>query len=642
MPSRPYRTLQSLPRRPHNRRATARASGLEFAHRWLFLVGLLILASIIAGKLSSRIGAPLLLVFLGLGMVAGEEGLGGIVFGETAGGDVPAADLHLVYLVGSAMLALILLDGGIRTERASFRLALWPALTLATLGVVITTVVTGLVAAPVLGRSWLEGLLVGAIVASTDAAAVFLLLHQRGAHTSPRINVTLEAESGINDPIAVFLTTSLVSLVGAGGSWQGVGLDLLRQMGFGAAIGIAGGFGLLRLVNRLELAAGLYPILVLAGAIVIFAGTQLIEGSGYLAVYLAGLILGNMRLRGGRLIGRFLDGMAWLAQIVLFVMLGLFVSPRSLLDDAIPALIIAFALMLIARPVAVWLCLTPFRFTAQERLFIAWVGLRAAVPIFLAMFPLMAGVAGSHTFFNVAFIVVLASLALQGWTVAPALRWLGLEVPAPAEESERLDFDLSAGHGREIAVYRVGEGAPALDRDFAALPMPQRSRVIAVLRDGVVQQRVALERLLPHDIVFAVVPLEQFERLDRLFAPQRRRRRPVADPLGDLPLDPEATVGAIADLYGLPAAIEERPQLLADFMRQRLHRAPSIGDHVHFGGVDLVVRAVAEGRIREIGLILEPRALPLEHVHVRSMPRQLLRRARAVLRAMRQRRRSGG
>jgi cell volume regulation protein A len=610
---------------------------MEFAHRWLFLAGLLILASIVAGKLSSRIGAPLLLVFLGLGMLAGEEGLGGVVFGEAAGGAIPTADLHLAYLVGSAMLTFILLDGGIRTERASFRLALWPSLALATAGVAVTAAVTGLIAAPVLGRSWLEGLLVGAIVASTDAAAVFVLLHQRGGHTSPRINATLEAESGINDPIAVFLTSSLVSLLGVGehGSWQAVALDLLREMGLGVAIGVAGGFVLLRLVNWLDLAAGLYPILVLAGGLAIFAGTQVAHGSGYLAVYLAGLILGNARLRGARLVGRFLDGMAWLAQIVLFVMLGLFVSPRSLLEEAVPALIIAFALMFVARPIAVWLCLTPFRFTAQERLFIAWVGLRGAVPIFLAMFPLMAGIAGSQTFFNVAFTAVLASLALQGWTVAPALRWLGLEVPAPAEESERFDFDLSTGHGREVAVYRVGEGAPALDRDFSALPMPQRSRIIAVLRDGVVQQREALERLLPHDIVFAVVPLEQFERLDRLFAPERRRRRPAADPLGDLPLDPEATVGEIADLYGLPAAVEEREQVLADFMRRRLHRAPSIGDHVHFGGVDLVVRAVAEGRIREIGLILEPRALPLEHVHVRTLPRQLLRRARAALLALR-------
>ncbi|HZS83638.1 MAG TPA: potassium/proton antiporter [Stellaceae bacterium] len=607
---------------------------MDFAHRWLLAAALLIIASILAGKLSSRVGAPLLLVFLGLGMVAGEEGLGGIGFGESATGGIAIRDVHTAYLIGSAALTLILLDGGIRTRRASFRLALWPSLALATFGVVITAAITGLVAAPVLGMSWLGGFLVGAILASTDAAAVFLLLHQRGGRTSERLDATLEVESGINDPVAVFLTASLVGLIATGASPSGIEIagDLAREMGLGLVIGAGGGVLLLRLVNRLDLAAGLYPILVLAGALAIFAGTQLAEGSGYLAVYLTGIILGNARLRAARLIGRFIDGMAWLAQIVLFLMLGLFVSPSSLLSEAGPALVVALALMLVARPVAVWLCLTPFRFTLPERAFIAWVGLRGAVPIFLAMFPLLAGLPGSASFFNVAFIAVLASLALQGWTVAPALRWLGLELPAVGDESERLDFDLPAGHGREVAVYRVAAGAPALAHDFATLPLPPRSRVIAVLREGVVQHRESLERLLPRDLVFAIVPPESFERLDRLFATGRRGTAAPRDPLGDLPLDAAAKVGEIADLYGLPAAVEDRDKPLAGFMRRRLHRSPSVGDRIHFGGVDLVVRAVAGDRITEVGLDLEPRALPFERLRLRTALRRPLLSLRRLLR----------
>jgi cell volume regulation protein A len=607
---------------------------MDLVHRWLLLAGLLIIASILAGKLSSRIGAPLLLVFLGLGMVAGEEGLGGIVFGQAPGGGIPIEDVRTAYLIGSAALTLILLDGGVRTERRSFRLALWPALALATIGVLVTAGITGAIAAPILGRSWLEGLLVGAIVASTDAAAVFLLLHQRGGRTSERINATLEVESGVNDPVAVFLTTSIVALLQAGANPSAMAIiaDLAREMGLGAVVGIGGGFALVRLINRLELAAGLYPVLVLASGLAIFAGTQLVDGSGYLAVYLAGIIIGNAQLRAARLVSRFLDGMAWLAQIVLFVMLGFFVSPRSLLAEAVPALIVALALMFVARPAAVWLCLAPFRFTTQERAFIAWVGLRGAVPIFLAMFPLLAGLPGSSSFFNIAFIVVLASLALQGWTVTPALRWLGLELPPSADESDRLDFDLPAGHGREVAVYRVAAGALALERDFADLPMPPRGRIIAVLRDGAVQHREALDRLKPQDLVFAIVPLEHFERLDRLFRPSTASG---GDPLGDFALDAMATVGELADLYGLPAPPTERGKPLAAFVQGRLHRTPTIGDRVHFGAVDLVVRAVDDNEITEIGLVLEPRALPLEHFHIGAALRHPLRTIGRLLQRLR-------
>lgn len=593
---------------------------MDFAHRWLLLAGILLLASILASRLTSRIGAPMLLVFLALGMVVGEEGLGGIAFGERRGG-IAFDDIRTAYLIGGAALSLILLDGGIRTHRASFRLALAPALSLATLGVVLTAAITGLVAALALGRGWIEGLLVGAIVASTDAAAVFLLLHHRGARLNERVNATLEVESGVNDPVAVFLTVTAVALLGdpAGHSALAILHDLAQTMALGGVIGIVGGTVLVRLVNRLDLAAGLYPILVVAGALVIFAGTQIVEGSGFLAVYLAGIVLGNARLRGKRLIGRFVDGTAWLAQIVLFVMLGLFVSPASLLPEALPALAIALTLMLVARPLAVWLCLAPFRFTVQECAFIAWVGLRGAVPIFLAMFPLLAGLSGSMTFFNVAFVVVLASLILQGWTVGPAVRWLGLELPAGPDPADLLEFELPAGQGREISVYRVAAAAPALERDVKDLALPRRTRIITVLREGEVMSQAALDRLRPGDVVCAVVPLEQFEELDRLFSARPAPRKGAADPLGDFVLDPAARLGEIADLYGLPAPLEDRDKTLADLVQGRFHRPPAVGDRLHLGLVDLVVHDMAAGRITGIGLILDPAPLPFESFRLRQI-----------------------
>jgi cell volume regulation protein A len=601
---------------------------MDFAHRWLFLSGILLLASILASRLTSRIGAPMLLVFLALGMLVGEEGFGGIPFGEHGGG-IPFEDIRTAYLIGSAALSLILLDGGVRTHRSSFRLALAPALSLATLGVVLTAAITGIVATLVLGRGWIEGLLVGAIVASTDAAAVFLLLHHRGARLNERVNATLEVESGVNDPVAVFLTVTAVALLGNPIDHPALAIlhDLVQTMALGGAIGIVGGIVLVWLINRLELAAGLYPILVVAGGLVIFAGTQIVEGSGFLAIYLAGIVLGNSRLRARRLISRFVDGTAWLAQIVLFVMLGLFVSPASLLPEALPALAIALTLMLVARPLAVWLCLAPFRFTAQECAFIAWVGLRGAVPIFLAMFPLLAGLPGSTTFFNIAFVVVLASLTLQGWTVGPAVRWLGLELPPGPDPAELLEFELPAGQGREISVYRVAAAAPALERDIKDLTLPRRTRIITVLRDGEVMSLAVLDRLRPGDVVCAVVPLEQFDELDRLFSARPPPRDGAPDPLGDFVLDADAPLGEIADLYGLPAPPGERDKTLAEFMHERFHRPPAVGDRLHLGMVDLIVHDMAAGRITRVGLVLEPTKLPFETFRLRQAARLGVTRA---------------
>src|SRR5271154_775993 len=451
---------------------------MEASHQLILLGAALVLLSIFAGLFSARFGAPLLLVFLGLGMLAGEDGPGGIRFN----------DFQAAYLIGSVALAVILFDGGLRAERDAVRRALLPSLTLATVGVIVTAAIVGLVAVAAFGVSWPQGLLIGATVASTDAAAVVSLLHLRKLDIHARVSATLEVESGINDPMAIFLTVLLVELLfRSHASFDVHALVLFAtEMGGGTAIGVLGGYLLLWLVNRLDAASGLYPILALAGAVFLFGGARTVGASGFLAVYLAGLILGNHRHRATQVIERFLDGFAWLSQIVLFLMLGLLVTPSALAPMLGPSLVIATALMLVARPVAVALCLLPFRYTAPEIAFISWVGLRGAVPIFLAIIPVLAGLPDAAMFFGVAFIVVLISLILQGWTVATAARTFDLDVP-PLQQASRLDIELPGRLGDEntVAGYRVEARSRAASKAVDALPLPPTASILVVIRDGI-------------------------------------------------------------------------------------------------------------------------------------------------------------
>ncbi|MEA2757073.1 MAG: potassium/hydrogen antiporter [Aliidongia sp.] len=592
------------------------------AHQLVFIGSLLLLAGILAGTLSSRIGAPLLLAFLGLGMVAGPDGLG-----------LQIPDKSAAYLIGSTALTLILFDGGLHTRRRVFRLAFGPSLSLATLGVALTAVITALPAHFLLGLGWIQAGLIGAIVSSTDAAAVFLLLHQRGRDISHRVAATLETEAGFNDPVAVFLTITLVQMLSDHGaqSMAETGLFLLRQAVIGTGLGLAGGWTLVALVNRLPVTAGLYPIMVMAGTLCLFSGTQIAGGSGFLAVYLAGIICGISRLRASQIITRFHEGMAWLAQLILFIMLGLMVVPHQLLPQVPATLGIVLVLVFVARPLAVWLCLIPFRFTVQERLFIAWVGLRGAVPIFLAMIPSLEGLPHAEIFSHAAFIVVLASLVLQGWTIAPAARWLRLELPAEPTPGQHLDLGLAADDSREISAWRVAAESPASERAFESLPLPGAIRLVSVLREGMVMELTKLDRLHPGDMVLAVVPPEMQTAMDRLFA-ARPKQGAASATLGDFVLDPAVKMAAVVDLYGLPGTLSDREKPAGAFLRQRLGREPVVGDRVHLGLADLIVRRMNGDRIAEIGVALEPERDPLDGLSIRRQMRNLGLRLRGPFR----------
>ncbi|MBM3629248.1 MAG: potassium/proton antiporter, partial [Alphaproteobacteria bacterium] len=419
---------------------------------------------------------------------------------------------------------------------------------------------------------------------------------------------TLEIESGINDPMAIFLTITCIELIAA----QGTGLDVAHiaesfivQMFGGAAIGVIGGYFLLWHVNRVDIAAGLYPILAAAVALTVFAGAQLVDASGFLAIYLAGLVLGNNRHRAQQVISRFHDGLAWLAQISMFLLLGLLVTPSSLLANWKAELVIAIALILVARPAAVFAGLAPFRFGWRERSFIAWVGLRGAVPIFLASIPVMAGVPEGMTIFNVAFVVVIASLLLQGWTVAPAARFLGIELPPSPEAPERHGIDLPLSADREAASWSVAPGSPALAQRFDELHLPRRTRIIAVIRGGAVMNRATLERLAPDDLVIALAPPQHVIALDRLFATPKRRAAPGGGGPGEFSFRGDVALGEVAALYGVDFGEADPSGTIDAFLRARLAGEPVVGDRVPLGALELVVREVEGGHILRAGLAID-------------------------------------
>lgn len=602
---------------------------MDLAHQLILISAGLVVLSILAGLASARIGAPLLLVFLALGMLAGEDGPGGIDFDN----------FGAAYVIGATALAVILFDGGLRTSRETLRLAAWPALVLATVGVAVTTGLVGAFAALALGFTWVEGLLAGAIVASTDAAAVFFLLNLRGTNLVKRVSATLEVESGLNDPMAVFLTVTFVELLHRGipeWTWPTIGQFAAVfgvQLVGGAAIGLVGGYALLRAINALHLATGLYPILALSVALLLFAGAQTVGASGFLAVYLAGLVVGTRRHRATHVIDRFQDGIAWLSQIVMFVMLGLLVTPSDLTANLAVALAIAVFLLLVARPAAVVLCLWPFRFSWRERLFVAWVGLRGGVPIFLGTVPVLTGVPGAQQFFEIAFVVVLTSLLVQGWTVTTSARRLTLALPPEPAPPQRAEIDLPDEVGRNMVTYTVQDQSAAAHRGLADLPLDSETTVVAVIRDGATTPPERVGALAPGDYVLLLAPAEGLQGLDRVFGtvPKRDRRGRDQAVLGEFAFPGDIALDELAKLYDVPVPANAAGMSADAYLRQALKRRPVVGDRLALGEIELIVRAVESNRITQVGVELDPH--PTSALH-RDETAAWLRDLRAGVRAL--------
>ncbi len=564
----------------------------------ILLVGtILVLAAAFSSMIAFRFGAPLLLIFLSIGLLAGIDGLG-----------IAFDNFPLAYMLGSLALAIILFDSGFGTPIHSFRAAAFPALTLASVGVLVTASIFALATMPLLGFSWIEGLLLGSIVGSTDAAAVFFLLRIGGINIRDQVRSTLEVESGTNDPMAIFLTVALVEVISTGQGLAGIDLGFLlrfvEEMSLGLVFGLLGGAMIVWILNHMTSDRSLAPIFVLALVLLVFAFTGMVGGSGFLAVYVAGIYASNRKMFAKQAIARFHEGLTWLAQIIMFLMLGLLATPSQFVSMLIPAIVLALFLVFVARPVAVWLSLLPFQFTQQETGFVAWVGLRGAVSLLLAIMPVLGELDNGIVFFNTAFVIVLVSLLLQGWTIKPVAQRLGLIIPPQLGEVDKVELDLPGNATHELISYRVVKDSPALRGER----VPRWAMPSLVIRDGKSMRYQYAGRLQEGDQVYLFVTQPYIRLLDRLFA----GRLPVdvddEDFFGAFSISPTRPAKDLDAAYGpgLLASAEQK-MTIAELMTCRLGGKADYADRVRFGSVVLIIRDLNEqNEIRSIGVSLEP------------------------------------
>lgn len=559
----------------------------------ILVSAILVVIAIASSKFSTQAGVPVLVLFLAVGMLAGSEGVGGIAF----------ENYTMAHGIGTVALVLILFDGGLRTPLSSFRVALAPALTLATVGVLVTSAVSGLAAWWLLDLTLLEGLLLGSIVGSTDAAAVFAALRTQGLRLPARLSATVEVESGSNDPMAVFLTIGLIEvLLGRMEFGSDFALFFVTQMGVGTLVGLVVGRVCVELTNRIHLAAaGLYPILVTAAGFLAFGIAAGLQGSGFLATYLAGIVVGSKRVVFQRGTLLFTDGMAWLAQILMFVVLGLLSFPSRLLDAAPAGMALAAILVFVARPVAVALTLAPFRFSGREIAFLSWAGLKGAVPIILAIYPLLYGVPSGALIFDVVFFAVLVSALAQGWSLARVARGLGLDLPAQAVAPVTLEITSLRDVDGDIVEYTVGPESRATGRLIRDLALPDGAVVAMIVRGREIVPPRGSTAVLAGDHVFLVLRTEVRPFVDRAFGED-----PHSGPLPEVEfrLLAATTLRDLEEFYGI--ALEGPPDgTLGSLLTERLGRSAStVGARVEMLGVGLVVREVSPKGVEVIGLAL--------------------------------------
>ncbi len=559
----------------------------------IILGSVLVLLAILSSRITMRVGLPSLVIWIGIGMLAGSEGLWGLDF----------ENYRLASGIGTLALALILFDGGLRTSTSSIRAAWKPAFTLATAGVVITALTTGLAASLLLRIPLSHGILLGSIVGSTDAAAVFAVLRSRGTRLPPHLNATLEVESGSNDPMAVFLTIALIEIV-LGRLDAGLGIVWLfvLQMGVGLAVGLVIGYLAIEINNRVKLdEAGLYPITIAAVGLLSFGVAAVLGGSGFLSVYVAGIVVGNRPMVFRRGILLFMDGTAWLAQIVMFTMLGLLTFPSRLVHAAPAGLAVAAALVFIARPVAVLPILLPFRFSAREILLVAWGGLKGAVPIILAIFPLLSGIPEGRLIFDVVFFVVLVSAITQGWTLPWLAKRMGLQLPLVPGAAISLEITSLKDVKGDIVEYLIPSDCCLRGRRIRDLALPEGAVVAMIARGREMIPPRGSTVLEAGDHAFVVVRPEVRGIVDHIFSGINFGSGTVL-PSREFLLPGHMHIAQLEEFYGV--RVDAPPEMtLRELFETRLpEERIKVGDVLLLGEVLLTVRDLSPEGIERVGL----------------------------------------
>jgi cell volume regulation protein A len=476
-------------------------------------IAIILLLSVFASKASEKYGIPALLLFLFLGMLAGSEGPGGIHFD----------DPWLAQALGVTALVFILFSGGLDTRWSDVRPVSARGLLLSTVGVVITAGVIGLVAYHLLGFPLLEGLLLGSIISSTDAAAVFAVLRSRAIGLPNRVQNLLEFESGSNDPMAVFLTVALIGLLIQDANPFSLFTQMfVQQMVLGGGLGFGCGWALVWVVNHIGLETeGLYPVLSLSSVLLIYGLIAFLGGNGFLGIYIAGLVMGNRNFVHKKSLLRFHDAVAWLMQIVMFLILGLQVFPSQLVPVIGPGLLLSALLMLLARPAAVFLCLSLSAFNLKERILVAWVGLRGAVPIILATFPLLANIPNAGHIFNLVFFIVLTSVLLQGTSLPLVVRWLGLARPQSFRPRYPLEFEEGKGTDATLMDFIIPYHSGVVGKAILELGFPAESVITLIVRNDQYLVPTGSTILQPGDVLLVVLKKESIREVNRILVAQQ-------------------------------------------------------------------------------------------------------------------------
>lgn len=564
-------------------------------HNYIYFIGgALLTISVLVSRLSSAIGTPILLVFLGLGMLTGQDGL----FIHIVYNDYTSA-----FFISNLMLALIILDGGLRTNIHTLRSVAKESFLLASVGVLATSALTGGIAYLVLDLQLIEALLIGAIVGSTDAAAVFSLLGGSGVNLKEKISSTLQIESATNDPMAILLTTVLLAYASAKASTPAaIASMFVLQFGLGSIGGLIFGLFGRVVVATANVGQGLYALLTFGIGLTGFAVTAALGGSGFLAIFIIGVLIGNQKIRQISYILPVGEGFTWLAQITMFLLLGLLVTPSQMVSYWHYGVVVALILTFVARPAAVFMCMKPFfkRYSNKELLFMSWVGLRGSVPIVLAIYPVTSGLPHAQLYFNVAFIVVLFSLLVQGASIVLSAKWFDIVAPASAAPLNKAEMGISMSDDYELYSYNVKlrslDGVPLREIRF-----PKRTQVAALYRDGHMLKIHGDTKLQSDDIISVIGHENDEPLLNAIFSQDKKPKQP-ARYQGDILINGSVKITEMMETYGLEATSFEQTLTLAEFMDYHIGGFPQVGDALNLINIKLTVAELQGDKVSKVGL----------------------------------------